>query len=95
MKDLIERLRLLEIDHAPDGWPAIRMCDVSALLDALEQMAAALAVAKKDAARYRWLRDSHYNRDALLALLEGVPVVINGHNEFDAAIDAAMKEQQS
>lgn len=30
-----ERLRLLEDDHEPDGWPAVRMADVSAVLDTL------------------------------------------------------------
>lgn len=34
--DLIERLRLLEQDHEPDGWPAVRMRDITAILDALE-----------------------------------------------------------
>ena len=34
--DLIERLRLLEQDHEPDGWPAVRMRDITALLDAIE-----------------------------------------------------------
>ena len=36
MADLIKRLRLLEQDHEPDGWPAVRMRDITALLDALE-----------------------------------------------------------
>lgn len=35
-KNLIERIRSFEIDHTPDGWPAIRMRDISALADALE-----------------------------------------------------------
>lgn len=34
---LIERLRLMELDHEPDSWPAIQMCDVSALLNELER----------------------------------------------------------
>jgi len=34
--DLVERLRLLEQDHEPDGWPAVRMRDITALLDALD-----------------------------------------------------------
>ncbi len=34
--DLIERLRLLEQDHEPDGWPAVRMRDITAILDAFE-----------------------------------------------------------
>ena len=30
---LIERMRTLESDHGPDGWPAVRMRDISALCD--------------------------------------------------------------
>jgi hypothetical protein len=36
ISELVSRLRLLEQDHAPDGWPAIKMRDVSALLDVIE-----------------------------------------------------------
>lgn len=36
MVELVERLRLLEQDHEPDGWPAVRMRDITALLDAIE-----------------------------------------------------------
>lgn len=36
-KELIASLRTFEIDHKPDGWPAIRMREISALLDALEE----------------------------------------------------------
>ena len=48
MDDLIERLRLLEQDHEPDGWPAVLMRDITALLDALE-------AAREDAERLDWL----------------------------------------
>lgn len=34
-----ERLRLLERDHEPGGWPAVRMGDISALLDMLAAVA--------------------------------------------------------
>ena len=33
--ELIERMRGFEADHEPDGWPAIRMREVSALCDSL------------------------------------------------------------
>lgn len=36
MRELIDRLRVLEQDHEPDGWPAVRMRDITALVDALE-----------------------------------------------------------
>ena len=34
---LIENCRLFEIDHDPDGWPAIQMQDISNLCSAVEQ----------------------------------------------------------
>lgn len=50
MVELVERLRLLEQDHEPDGWPAVRMRDITALLDELE-------AAQEDVERlYRMLR---------------------------------------
>lgn len=35
-KELVQRMRSLEADHEPDGWPAVRMRDISALCDAIE-----------------------------------------------------------
>lgn len=39
-QELIERLRCFEIDHSPDGWPAIRMREISAMCDAVEYLLA-------------------------------------------------------
>ena len=36
---LLGRMRLLAVDHQPDGWPAVRMSDVTALCDELERIA--------------------------------------------------------
>jgi len=36
---LVMRCRELEIDHAPEGWPAIQMRDVTALCDEIERLA--------------------------------------------------------
>lgn len=35
---LIERLRLFEVDHTPDGWPAVQMRDITTLLDQVERL---------------------------------------------------------
>lgn len=35
-KQLVNEVRTLEIDHVPEGWPAIKMKTVSALADELE-----------------------------------------------------------
>jgi len=39
-KEQIEWLRGFEIDHSPDGWPAIRMREISAMCDAIESLLA-------------------------------------------------------
>ena len=39
-QELIERLRGFEIDHSPDGWPAIRMREISAMCEAVESLLA-------------------------------------------------------
>ena len=39
-REQIERLRGFEIDHSPDGWPAIRMREISAMCDAVEYLLA-------------------------------------------------------
>ena len=41
---LVERLRLLEIDSEPDGWPCVQMRDVTALLDVVDAMRREIAV---------------------------------------------------
>jgi hypothetical protein len=42
MNNLIHRMRTFELDHAPDGWPAVQMRDITALCDALEDAIHAL-----------------------------------------------------
>ena len=36
--ELIADVRNMELDHEPDGWPAVRMRDVSALADEIERL---------------------------------------------------------
>ena len=38
MSEASERLRLLEVDHEPDNWPAVQMRDITAVLDELEAL---------------------------------------------------------
>ena len=35
LAELMGRMRTLEADHAPDGWPAVQMQDITALCDAI------------------------------------------------------------
>ena len=36
--DIVEEMRGFEIDHEPDGWPGVRMRQVSALCDEIERL---------------------------------------------------------
>lgn len=57
-QELIERMRGFEIDHDPDGWPAIRMRDISAMCDAIESLLNALDVAEGEFGRTAAERDA-------------------------------------
>lgn len=75
---VIERLSLLHIAHEPDGWPAVQMRDISALLDetdaarsqiadlcaANQALLAEVEALRQKAARYDWLRAQPNNTDA-------------------------------
>ena len=52
-QELIERMRVLEIDHEPNGWPAIQMRDISAMCDAIESLLAENERLKAELAKYR------------------------------------------
>ncbi len=62
IEELIQRMRGFGIDHEPDGWPAIRMRDISALCAAVEGAIPALdllqarleAGATIEKVGYRW-----------------------------------------
>lgn len=38
INELLARMRLLETDHAPEGWPAVQMKDITALCDEIERL---------------------------------------------------------
>ena len=85
--DLIERMRLLEQDHEPDGCPAVRMRDITAILDALE-------AAREDAERYRWLRSPERREDDC-HLCGYDAFLLTVGEELDAAIDQARGKEVS
>ena len=71
-QELIERMRVLEIDHEPNGWPAIQMRDISAMCDAIESPLNALDVADSEVKRTAAERDAAL---AELAKYRDAPVV--------------------
>ena len=52
-QELIEQMRVLEIDHEPNGWPAIQMRDISAMCDAIESLLAENERLKAKLSKYR------------------------------------------
>lgn len=38
IKELIANVRMYEIDHAPDGWPAVKTQELTKMADAIEQL---------------------------------------------------------
>lgn len=48
---IVTEMRGFEIDHEPDGWPAVRMRQISALCDEVDRL-------RKDAERARWLQNA-------------------------------------
>jgi len=66
---------------------------VLACFDEIVRLRAELAAAQLDAARYRWLRENLDNTEApeeLYEYLGDIPTA----EEFDAAIDSAIKEEE-
>ncbi len=58
---LVARVREYAVDHAPDGWPAVRMSELTALADRIESLDVEVRERRKDAHRHasavRLLRD--------------------------------------
>ena len=48
MEEITEKLRSLEKDHGPDGWPAVRMRDITALLDEIDLLRAQMVATWDD-----------------------------------------------
>ena len=51
VQEIITKVRLMEIDHTPDGYPAIQMREVSALADALELSESRVSELSRDIVR--------------------------------------------
>jgi hypothetical protein len=43
--DIVEEMRSFEVDHQPDGWPAVKMCQISSLCDEIENLRKRIATA--------------------------------------------------
>lgn len=81
--DEIERLRAecLQLSHAE----AEAMSVVLSQEGTIERLRAELAIAKRDANRYRWIRDNHEVSGRAMEIVYGM----NG-SDWDSAIDAAL-----
>jgi hypothetical protein len=49
VSELLEQMKLLNEDHKPDGWPAVRMSDINELIEIIEKKSEQLAKANERA----------------------------------------------
>lgn len=56
--DTIRRMQLLAIDHEPDGWPAVQMRDITALLDDIDGWQRQASDRTDDAVQFAAERDA-------------------------------------
>jgi hypothetical protein len=74
MSEFIERVRMLEIDHEPNGWPAIQMRKLSAAANEIERLQAEVAMLRSalDAAAKSVLFDAGYYKQQIALLREAL-----------------------
>lgn len=84
-QDLVAMLREIALDEKTswDGWSAQDVATVESAADAIERLTAEVEALRKDAERYRWLRDTPWPAE--------LQTVIQLHSNaiWDRAIDAA------
>ena len=68
--DVVEDLRGFETDHEPDGWPAVRMRQISALCDEADRLRGTLRPERDDAGEAMTLAAAAEDADEWLALIE-------------------------
>jgi len=89
---LVSRMRGLEIDHPPDGWPAVQMEEISSLCNLIEKLCLEVLVSRADSERLKFVYNG--KTPATDALLKLELRIINGScpsiDEVRIAIDEAM-----
>lgn len=93
--ELIEFMRSLSSSHLPDGWPAVRMQQITMLLDEIEAIRQERDGLRADAVRYRWLRKQHEKHLGLTICKVGMfDLTPWSGDDPDAAIDNAMAKEK-
>ena len=93
---ILESMRLLEADHRPDSWPAVRMRDISALIAEIDRLNARLGtpfgygIIFGDERQHRCLVLDHAKAEAKAGELHGVRLALYADPaEMDAAAASA------
>lgn len=80
--DIVEDLRGFEADHEPDGWPAVKMRQISALCDEAERLRAEMHPEWDEAGEAKTLAAAAEDADEWMALIERLHNNGRGHWKF-------------
>ena len=68
--EIVEEMRSFEADHKPDGWPAVKMRQISALCDEAERLRAEMKPEWDEAGEAKTLAAAAEDADEWMALIE-------------------------
>lgn len=68
--EIVEEMRSFEADHKPDGWPAVKMRQISALCDEAERLRAEMKPEWDEAGEAKTLAAAAEDSDEWMALIE-------------------------
>jgi len=86
----LERIRAFEIDHTPDGWPAIKMKDVSWLLDLVEQAAEKIRLLEEELESHAWEISPAMAQAKIDSLNEQLATVAGERDRYREALEKAL-----
>ena len=77
MSELLEQMKSLRDDHKPDGWPAVRMSEINALVGMIESQGEQLATLRERADK----AEAEQHKRDIEQQIKGAYLVIGQVNE--------------
>lgn len=84
MSNLLEEMKLLNEDHTPDGYPAIKMSEINELVEIIEKQSLQLAKANERVADLEQEKNKYF--ESLCMHAQRIPESDWGHNKDAVAL---------